>query len=148
MHRILGVLILTFALVFSKSGFSQYRSIDWRFLAKVTWDDRYFPDYDETVWYPEFSQEVLDADSSLVEIQGYIIPIDVESGFYVLSANPFASCFFCGNAGPESVLELQFTQPLKNIYKTDEIATFRGRLKLNWDDLEHCNYILTNATEK
>ena len=97
---------------------------------------------------PEFSQEVLDADSSLVEIQGYIIPIDVESGFYVLSANPFASCFFCGNAGPESVLELQFTQPLKNIYKTDEIATFRGRLKLNWDDLEHCNYILTNATEK
>lgn len=148
MHRILGVLILAFALVFSKSGFSQYRSIDWRFLAKVTWDDRYFPDYDETVWYPEFSQEVLDADSSLVEIQGYIIPIDVESGFYVLSANPFASCFFCGNAGPESVLELQFTQPLKNIYKTDEIATFRGRLKLNWDDLEHCNYILTNATEK
>lgn len=148
MHRILGVLILAFALVFSKSGFSQYRSIDWRFLAKVTWDDRYFPDYDETVWYPEFSQEVLGADSSLVEIQGYIIPIDVESGFYVLSANPFASCFFCGNAGPESVLELQFTQPLKNIYKTDEIATFRGRLKLNWDDLEHCNYILTNATEK
>ena len=148
MHRILGVLILAFAVVFSKSGFSQYRSIDWRFLAKVTWDDRYFPDYDETVWYPEFSQEVLDADSSLVEIQGYIIPIDVESGFYVLSANPFASCFFCGNAGPESVLELQFTQPLKNIYKTDEIATFRGRLKLNWDDLEHCNYILTNATEK
>lgn len=138
---LLGVLI-------ASSCQAQYEKIDWGFLAKVTWDDRYFPAYDETVWYPDFSKEVLAADSSLVEIQGYIIPIDVESGFYVLSANPFASCFFCGNAGPESVIELQFTEPLKNTYKTDEIATFRGRLKLNWDDLEHCNYILQNAIEK
>ena len=84
-------------------------------------------------------------DGKLVEIKGYIIPIDVESGFYVLSANPFASCFFCGNAGPESVMELQFDGKLKKTYTTDEIATFQGRLKLNWDDLEHCNYILQNV---
>ena len=144
-------LLLVFGLVaaFSLSvAQAQHKEIDWKLLAKVEWDDRYFPDYDEMVWYPDFSKEVLALDGSLVEIQGYIIPIDVSSGFYVLSANPFASCFFCGNAGPESVVELQFSEPLKNTYKTDEIATFKGQLKLNWDDLEHCNYILQNASEK
>lgn len=142
------VSFLFLVLCFANNGLAQYKKIDWAFLAKVTWDDRYFPAYDETVWYPDFDKEVLAADGTMVEIEGYIIPIDVESGFYVLSANPFASCFFCGNAGPESVLELQFTEPLKNTYKTDEVAVFRGQLKLNWDDLEHCNYILQNASEK
>lgn len=142
------LLVFVFALLSLSVAQAQHKEIDWKLLAKVEWDDRYFPDYDEMVWYPDFSKEVLDLDGALVEIQGYIIPIDVASGFYVLSANPFASCFFCGGAGPESVVELQFSEELKGTYKTDEIATFKGRLKLNWDDLEHCNYILQNASEK
>ncbi len=132
----------------SASAFAQHKPIDWTILAKVTWDDRYFPKYDESVWYPDFSQTVLDLDGKLIQIEGYVIPIDVESGYYVLSANPYTSCFFCGNAGPESVMELQFPEGVKERFKTDEIATFKGRLKLNWDDLEHCNYILQNAVLK
>lgn len=127
---------------------AQHKAIDWSLLAKVTWDDRYFPKYDESVWYPDFGKEVLALDSSLIEIKGYVIPVDVESGYYVLSANPYTSCFFCGNAGPESVMELQFPDGVKESFKTDEIATFKGRLKLNWDDLEHCNYILKGALLK
>ncbi|MCB9205125.1 MAG: DUF3299 domain-containing protein [Flavobacteriales bacterium] len=134
--------------LFSLQSFAQHKKIDWAFLAKVKWEDRYFPAYDETVWYPDFSKEVLALDSTLVEIEGYIIPVDVESGYYVLSANPFSSCFFCGNAGPESVVELQFADKLSKTFTTDEIVTFKGRLKLNWDDLEHCNYILLGAKPK
>ena len=127
---------------------AQHKPVDWALLAKVTWGEKYYQKYDETVWYPDYSKEVLGLDSVLIEIKGYVIPIDVESGYYVLSANPFASCFFCGNAGPESVMELQFPKGVKESFKTDEIATFKGRLKLNWDDLEHCNYILTGALLK
>ncbi len=126
---------------------AQHNKIDWQLLAKVEWDDRYVPEYDETVWYPDFSKEVLSLDSTLIEIKGYVIPVDVESGYYVLSANPFASCFFCGNAGPESVMELQFASK-DNVFRTDERLVFTGRIKLNWDDLEHCNYILQNARSK
>lgn len=43
-----------------------------------------------------------------VIISGYLIPIDIESERYALSKNPFSSCFFCGNAGPETVVELKF----------------------------------------
>lgn len=148
MSRAITFFVFTFFIFSASQTIAQHKKIDWAFLAKVEWGEKYFEEYDEVVWYPKYSKEVLAADSSLVEIQGYIIPVDVESGYYVLSANPFASCFFCGNAGPESVLELQFSEPLKGTYNTDEIATFQGRLKLNWDDLEHCNYILQNAKPK
>ena len=134
--------------LFSIQGFAQHTKIDWDFLAKVEWGEKYYEEYDEYVWYPKFSKEVKDMDGKMVELKGYIIPIDVETGFYVLSAFPFASCFFCGNAGPESVVELQFADELKGTYKTDQLATFQGRLKLNWDDLEHCNYILEEVIEK
>lgn len=147
MNRSIVFFILSF-FVFSAPSFAQVKKIDWEFLAKVEWGEKYFEEYDELVWYPDYSEEVLAMNGKLVEIKGYIIPIDVEAGFYVLSANPFASCFFCGNAGPESVVELQFKDELKGTYRTDDIATFQGRLKLNWDDLEHCNYILENVIEK
>ncbi|MCB9186657.1 MAG: DUF3299 domain-containing protein [Flavobacteriales bacterium] len=145
MSRYFPFLFISFSLFIFSKGSAQHKKIDWAFLAKVKWEDRYFPAYDETVWYPDFSKEVLALDSTLVEIEGYIIPVDVESGYYVLSANPFSSCFFCGNAGPESVVELQFADKLSKTFTTDEIVTFKGRLKLNWDDLEHCNYILQGA---
>jgi hypothetical protein len=141
-------LSIPFFLLLASASQGQHRAVTWSLLAKVTWDDRYFPKYDESVWYPDFSKEVLALDSTLIEIKGYVIPVDVESGYYVLSANPYTSCFFCGNAGPESVMELQFPEGVKEGFKTDEIATFKGRLKLNWDDLEHCNYILRAALLK
>jgi hypothetical protein len=134
-------------LIISVSVCAQPQPISWEQLAKVTWSEKYFAEYDETVWYPDFSKEVLKLNSTQIQIKGYVIPVDVESGYYVVSANPFASCFFCGNAGPESVVELQLVDK-KTVFKMDEILTFYGTLKLNWDDLEHCNYILQNARSK
>jgi hypothetical protein len=148
MNKLIPFVFISLSLFSYSEGKAQHKKVDWPLLAKVKWDEKYFKEYDETVFYPDFSKEVLALDSALIEIQGYVIPVDVESGYYVLSANPYASCFFCGNAGPESVMELQFPKSMKSVFKMDEIVTFKGRLKLNWDDLEHCNYILKNATPK
>lgn len=139
------IIFFLFAVPVSVVG--QNQTVTWETLAKVEWGEKYFPAYDETVWYPEFSEEVLTLDSSLIEIKGYVIPVDVRTGYYVLSANPYSSCFFCGNAGPESVMELQLVDE-ESSFRMDEIITFTGKLKLNWDDLEHCNYILMNARPK
>ena len=53
---------------------------------------------------------------------------------YALSAFPFSSCFFCGAAGPESVLELDLKHQQE--YLTDEVITFKGVLELNSDPLK------------
>ncbi|MNL80290.1 hypothetical protein D3C87_2071030 [compost metagenome] len=55
-----------------------------------------------------------------------------------------AACFFCGGAGPESIIELQFRKK-KQRFRTDEVLTVRGKLALNANDVDHLNYILKDA---
>lgn len=65
-----------------------------------------------------------------VTISGYLIPIDVADKRYALSKNPFSSCFFCGNAGPETVIELQFKEE-PGRFATDKYVMMKGILQLN-----------------
>lgn len=54
-----------------------------------------------------------------------------------------SACFFCGQGGPETAIELQFSNT-KN-FETDNIVRVTGTLKLNKDDVEHFNYIFTEC---
>ena len=65
---------------------------------------------------------------------------------FLLSKNPLASCFFCGGAGPETVIEVYFKE--KPPYKTDDVVEITGKLQLNVDDVSKANYILNNSTGK
>lgn len=65
-----------------------------------------------------------------IKVKGYVIPVDVELGMYMVSANPFANCFFCGNAGPETVVEL-FPNGKFPRFSTDQMVTFKGILQIN-----------------
>jgi len=136
--------MLLLLLLVPTSLIGQHRKIDWDLLAKVEWSEKYSVEHDEMFYYPKFGKEVLAVNGQPVQIKGYVIPVDVETGYFVLSANPFASCFFCGQAGPESILELQLKEGGKK-FKTDDVRTFKGTLRLNYEDLMHCNYILEEA---
>ncbi len=120
--------------------------IDWKLLAKVEFKDKYYKEYEAWYLYPEFPKELQDLDNQQVIIKGYIIPLDVESGIYALSAYPFSSCFFCGGAGPESVMSLKFAGDPPR-YETDDVVQMTGRLELNSSNVDEFNYILTNASE-
>lgn len=118
--------------------------LTWETLGLVTFSDKYYEDADAYYMFPSFSKEVKALEGQEVYITGYVIPVDAASDFYVLSARPFAECFFCGGAGPETVLELQFGK-LPRKFKTDEKLTFKGKFKLNDSDIYHLNYILEGA---
>ncbi|MEM7109295.1 MAG: DUF3299 domain-containing protein, partial [Bacteroidota bacterium] len=60
------------------------------------------------------------------------------------SRYPYASCFFCGSGGPESIVELQL-KPDHPKFKMDQRVTITGTLVLNYDDIYQCNYIMTDA---
>ncbi len=106
---------LLFLLLIPTLLLAQHRTIDWKLLSKVEWSEKYSKEHDEMFYYPKFGKEVLAMNGQLVQIKGYVIPVDVETGYFVLSANPFASCFFCGQAGPESILELQLKEGGKKL---------------------------------
>ena len=121
--------------------------LNWQILARVTFDEQYNEELDQYIPYPIFSPSVRALDGEEIYIQGYYIPVD-ESGdedIVVLSAYPFSACFFCGNAGPESVMDIQLKKKTKLDFKTDDRITFRGKLKLNDTDLYYLNYILEDA---
>lgn len=82
---------------------------------------------------------------NIVQLKGYVIPLDVDGNSFMLSAVPNESCFFCGKAGMESVMELHL-RPGNRKFNMDEIATFRGRLLLN-DDPYGLMYIMEGAEE-
>ncbi len=117
------------------------RIIDWKLLSKVEFVDRYFEDFEAWYLVPEFSMEVKALKDQEVLIKGYMIPLDVDGGEYALSAYPFSACFFCGGAGPESVIALKFKESPRR-FETDEVVFIKGRLRLNSDDFEQFNYIL------
>ncbi|MFK7806160.1 MAG: DUF3299 domain-containing protein [Saprospiraceae bacterium] len=121
--------------------------ITWKMLSDVSFEDMYIEELDAYYWKPEFGQQVKNLEGKEVYITGYMIPVEVEENFYVLSRYPFANCFFCGGAGPESIVDLRFKPGSGRAYKTDERLTFKGKLKLNSDDVYQMNYILENAVE-
>ena len=124
-----------------------YRELTWAERADVGFQDDYLEARDSDYWKPVFGEQVLAAESEDVYVTGYVIPVDLDEDFYVLSRYPFANCFFCGGAGPESVVDLRFADSDHRTYQTDERLTFHGNLRLNADDVYQMNYILEGAEE-
>ena len=121
--------------------------LTWQVLSDVEFKDVYLEELDAYYWMPKFGPQVIAAEGKDFFITGYMIPVDVDEDFYVLSRYPFANCFFCGGAGPESVIDLRFPGKSERAYQTDERLTFRGTLRLNEDDVYQMNYILDGAVE-
>ncbi len=138
-YLFLGILFLSTSYLLAQTP------IDWYQLSEV----RYIRGLDIRTGYlvdrPRFSKKIKSLDGKQVEITGYILPIDAEGTTYVLSRNPYASCFFCGGGGLESVMDIRFT--VKNQgFKLDQYVTLRGVLRLS-ESGDGLIYLLDEAVE-
>ena len=136
------IIYITFT-IFAKITFSQTQ-IDWDVLSDVEFTDVYMEEVDEYFLYPHFGSSVRNLAGQEVMIRGFVLAIDPTENYYILSKGPFSSCFFCGVGGPETIVELEMKSS-KEVFIMDEVATIKGTLKLNADDIYQCNYILQNA---
>jgi hypothetical protein len=117
----------------------------WKTLLNIKWKKTYNADFKAEIDMPIFSPEVKALEGKTIVISGYVLPTDLyEGNFTVLSVYPMAQCFFCGGAGPESVIEV-YTKNGKRSFATERV-TFKGRLELNADDPSHLIYKLRDAT--
>lgn len=124
----------------------QIVEMTWHTLTDVTFKEMYISELDMYYWKPTFGPGVKALEGKEVFITGYVIPVDYDENFYVISRYPYANCYFCGGGGPESVVDLRFPGKTRQ-YKTDERLTFKGKLKLNATDVYQMNYILDGAVE-
>ena len=100
------------------------------------------------VLLPTFPNVMKALEGKNVMMSGYVIPIEEtgESQTLVLSANSYTTCFFCGKAGPESIMDVRLKNPQKmRRFKQDEKVAFRGKLKLNDKDFDYFNYIIEDG---
>jgi hypothetical protein len=136
--------ILLISLLMSVHAYSQ-QWVTWSELADVNFNMEYLDQIGDSVLIPDFGESVKALEGKKIEIKGYILDLvdDKDRKIFILSREPFATCFFCGLAGPETIIELHFNKSQN--FRTDQIVTVVGTLSLNKNDINHCNYILRNT---
>lgn len=116
----------------------------WKSLSKIS----YKKEYDELMGFkidkPVFSESVKAMQGKEIIIKGYIIPVEGYKSHkeFIFSAFPYSSCFFCGGAGPETVMEVEALEGVK--YVADAIV-LKGIIQLNDKDVNRLMYKLVNA---
>lgn len=116
----------------------------WKTLTKIT----YVKEYDEFLGFkidkPVFSEEIKALNGKEVTVKGFIIPVEGYKGHteFIFSAYPYSMCFFCGGAGPESVMEVQ---AIEAINYTAESIVLKGKLHLNSEDVNKLMFSLSDA---
>lgn len=121
------------------------QTVTWDELAEVEFASQMDEEFGLDVLTATFSPHLISLDSQVVQITGFMIPLNPMGTSYVLSRFPNANCFFCGGAGPETIVELRLKPQYVKRYATDTFATFRGRLQLNERNLTSFNYVLADA---
>jgi hypothetical protein len=116
-------------------------TLTWKVLGEIKYVKKNHPKYGE-VQFPVVNEKVKLRGKKKIYISGFIVPIDNKS--YALSKNVFASCFFCGKSGPESIVGLNFKGATPKL-KTDQYVTVEGTFRYNEDDADDWIYNLDNA---
>ncbi len=120
--------------------------VDWYMLEDIQYKLKYFEEIDFEAYAPIFSKTIQSLQGKEIVVKGYVIPLFENEEPLALSANPYSSCFFCGQASPASVMSMYMKNKGLN-YKMDDFKTFKGTLYLNYDDPNEFYYILKDVVQ-
>lgn len=117
-------------------------TLSWKLLAQIKYLKKPSKDYPDGVMFPVINTTLKAKQHKPITMSGFIIPIDNKN--YALSKNVFASCFFCGQAGPETIMGIKFKNPGMKL-KTDQYVTLQGTFRYNDSDVDDWIYHIENA---
>ncbi len=140
------VLITTLILItsFGSTSLKAQDTNVWKTLAKITYKKQMDEIMGFNVDVPVFSDDIKALDGKEITIKGYIIPVEGYKSHkeFVFSAFPYNMCFFCGGAGPETVMEVYASEPVK--YSAKQVV-LRGTLELNDTDINRLMFAINDA---
>ena len=136
--------IIVFVMLLGKGLQAQDRN-DWDLLSHASFNEIFVKEL-----YTFKSLLIVDDDIKSLEgqellITGYYIPVAIEENAIILSKTPFASCFFCGSAGQETVIDVRFADPLRKKFAADDRISVKGKLRLNDEDWDNLSFRLEDA---
>lgn len=117
------------------------RSPTWDIIGELRYIERESGEY-----IPLYSSSLQRLEGKEVQLQGYMVPYErgIEHSRFALSVLPLYQCQFCGSDGIPPIVEVEASKPINFTYKP---ITMKGRIRLNPDDTEKLEIILTGAVE-
>jgi hypothetical protein len=121
--------------------------IPWKYLLRLQMDSSYNEQMAMVVELPVFNDTLKALEGKQVIVEGYYIPATEtkDNQIVILSAFPFAECFYCGKAGIESVIDVLSVKPLPRM-KTDTKTRIRGRFRLNAENFDYLVFVLEESS--
>ena len=116
-------------------------SLNWKILGQIKFVKKKHKDYGE-IDFPLINDVLKKKSGKKILMSGFIVPIDNVN--YALSKSVFASCFFCGKAGPETIMGIKFKVG-KIKLKTDQYVTLEGNFRVNENNVEDWIYHIEDA---
>lgn len=116
-------------------------TLSWKLLGEIKFLKKKHATYGE-VDFPLVNTKLKKLQKKSIVMSGFIVPIDNKN--YALSKNVFASCFFCGKSGPETIMGIKFKGAIPKL-KTDTYLTLKGTFRYNENDVEDWIYHIENA---
>jgi hypothetical protein len=115
----------------------------WQVLAEVGFQTRKDAN-GSIIETPVFSKNLKSFNGKKIKLKGFVIPINEvgDQDKFMLSSLPFNVCYFCGAAGPETVIEVMSDDGVRFSSKPIWVE---GILSLNDNDPDHHMYILKSA---
>lgn len=115
----------------------------WQVLAEVGFQSKKNKE-GHIVETPVFSKNLKSWNGKKIKLRGYVIPVNEigDQDKFMFSSLPFNVCYFCGAAGPETVIEVDSDEKIG--FSTKPIW-LEGILYLNEKDPDHHMFILKSA---
>jgi len=116
----------------------------WSMFAQISKERKYFEEAGAHYRIPVFTKELLDLVGEEVMLSGYYLPYSKLDSVIIISRYPNSSCFFCGEAGIESVAMVELAT-LGPTYRMDQTLIVKGKLNLNDTDINKLAFVIENA---
>ncbi len=118
----------------------------WRTLALMKFERQYSENDGISQQQGRFVPLIEALEGQEITLKGYVVPLTGKTAqsHFMFSAYPYADCFFCGKAGPESVVEV-FTKGEKKIRFSDDAITIKGIFKFTSKDPNDIMFTLEKA---
>ncbi|MBX2841892.1 MAG: hypothetical protein KTR26_08970 [Flammeovirgaceae bacterium] len=117
---------------------------NWIILSQVMFGEERETDFGLKIAPPIFTEQIREKTGEIITLDGFIYPLEgaKASKYFVLSMKPIATCFFCGKAGPETVVEVYAKDKIEY---TEELITLKGKFMVNEFSTTGVIYMLDEA---
>ncbi|MDG1528786.1 MAG: hypothetical protein P8I51_04005 [Polaribacter sp.] len=145
--KINSFFLVLFFITASNSAYSQLK-LSWKDVIDVYAKEVTFSEKNPAIAIKGQGKSLKDIEGKVITITGYFLDLDPDGEWFMVSKNPFATCFFCGGAGPETVIELLKYKNVKKKFKTDDIVEVTGTLRMIAENEDDVGFVLDNASVK